>query len=437
MMKSILLVTDPSLQALYEQYLKISYYFILPCFLVTMIVKYFTDSDFIDVLKKLLIILLVFGFYKKFHVSFIEVSLDTSERILKQVSSKNIFLKFHQKLGGQTTKKNKDKGLFDRFKMPSFNDLLATLFFLLMKIMSFLVRIIYSLVYHLSYLFAPVVSLIYLIGLNKSGVESLIRSTLWCMVMPFVIISLLAIIGNTFDLANMNNQVPEIEKILWLFSISLLMLLTPLISLNIVKGVEIAHYGSEMGKLTYSGVLNAMSVMPVTAKVFSNSITGNSNGNVNTNSKFQEGMRKNELKNNLPQNRKENSSYSINNLNKQQSKNSLKTNQIVSSNQNNNTLTDQAITQNKVEKMNKDQNISLNKNDSKKLISSNQKESVPGPQTISRPEKITEVKKETIQNKENKFQKTDFKSRSMMEKTDIRSIKRTNLNKKRSLKEKK
>ena len=68
---------------------------------------------------------------------------------------------------------------------------------------------------------------------------------------PFVLVAILALVGNSIDDKAQLGQLafPEIDKIVWLFGVTLLLLISPLITYGMIKGDGIHSAGSKMGQM--------------------------------------------------------------------------------------------------------------------------------------------------------------------------------------------
>ena len=238
-------------------------YLVLPAFMMGIIIEFLGDMNFVMVLKKLLIVTVVLSSFYVVHTKAIDVSLELASKTLKQVSPRNFFVKkwYQPKVAA---KKNKGWGFFKNVAIPNLNDLLATAYYLMAKVFTWLLKLIYSTVYHLTYVFSGITALLYFFGWTKSSLKGTIQSTLWCMIMPFVVVSILALVGNSVDNFAVQGKlaIESIDTILWLFGITLLLLLTPLITLGMVRGDGIAAAGAQMGSQMVSSGMKVGMALP-------------------------------------------------------------------------------------------------------------------------------------------------------------------------------
>lgn len=183
-LQEMLLIEEPSVFRLYKEMTSIATYFIAPVFTIALILEYFGEMDFGGVIKKLLLITVFIGAFYQFHTTATKIALDNASYTLKKVSPRNLFVKkwYHTKV--RTTEK-RDWNFIQSLVVPNLNDLLATAFFLLAKVFIWLLKLIYSSVYHLTYVFSGVTAILYFLGWTKDALKGTVQASLWCMIMPF------------------------------------------------------------------------------------------------------------------------------------------------------------------------------------------------------------------------------------------------------------
>jgi hypothetical protein len=262
-LQEMLLIDEPSVFRLYKEMIRISGYFIPPFFLIALVLEFLGEMNFGMVVKKLLIVTIIMSSFYVIHTKTVEISLDSASKILKKVSPRNLFVKkwYHPKI--RTIKKS-EWGVLESIAIPNLNDLLATAYFLMAKVFIWILKLIYSSVYHLTYIFSGITALLYFLGWTKDSLKGTIQSSLWCIIMPFVVVSILALVGNSINEKAITGQnaIADIDTILWLFGITLLLLLTPVITLGMVRGDGIAFAGSKMGSLAVSTAMKTGAVIP-------------------------------------------------------------------------------------------------------------------------------------------------------------------------------
>lgn len=267
-LQEMLLIEEPSVFRLYKEMTSIATYFIAPVFTIALILEYFGEMDFGGVVKKLLLITIFMGAFYQFHTTATKLALDNASYTLKKVSPRNLFVKkwYHTKV--KTTEK-KEWNFIQSLVVPNLNDLLATAFFLLAKVFIWLLKLIYSSVYHLTYVFSGVTAILYFLGWTKDALKGTVQASLWCMIMPFVIVAILALVGNSIDEAALGSDliVTKVDTIIWLFGVTLLLLISPLISYGMIKGDGIHSFGSKMGTMVVSSGMKTLALLPFLTKM--------------------------------------------------------------------------------------------------------------------------------------------------------------------------
>jgi hypothetical protein len=262
-LEEMLLIQEPSVFKLYQEMMKITGYFIAPVFTIALLIEYFGEMDFGAVVRKLFLITIFMGSFYQFHSKAVELSLETASYTLNKVSPRNLFVKkwFHVKV---RTKEQKQWSFLESFAIPNLNDLVATAFFLLAKVFIWLLKLIYSSVYHLTYVFSGLTAILFFLGWTKDAIKGTFQASLWCMFLPFVIVAILSLVGNSIDETAISGGlvVAKIDTIIWLFGITLLLLISPLITFGMIKGEGIHSFGSKMGAMVVSSGLKATAIAP-------------------------------------------------------------------------------------------------------------------------------------------------------------------------------
>ena len=308
-LQDMLLIEDPSVFRLYQELIKIANYFVAPVFTIALLFEYFGEMNFSEVVKKLFLVIVFMGAFYTFHTEGTKVALSSANQTLRRVSPTNLFVKRWTQAKVKT-KKQKGWDSLKSILIPNLNDLIGTAFFLLAKLFIWLLKLIYSSVYHLTYIFAGVTAILYFLGWTKDALKGTVQASLWCMVMPFVIVAILSLVGNSIEATALNGDlvIAKIDTIIWLFGVTLLLLISPLITYGMIRGDGIHSFGSKMGAMVVSSGIKAMTFYPMMAKMMSvaknrtlspfksyspnqqknfNGRKANSNNNYNKNAKFQ------------------------------------------------------------------------------------------------------------------------------------------------------
>ncbi len=153
---------------------------------------------------------------------------------------------------------------------------MATAFFVISKIFIWILKLIYSTVYHLTYIFAPITALLYFFGWTNNSLKGSVQASIWCMLMPFVVVAILILVGNSMDQSAKDGElvIAHIDTIVWLFGVTLLLLLTPLITLGLVRGDGVQTLGTKMGAMMMGAGLKAGLIFSTVKEMKSSTLRG-------------------------------------------------------------------------------------------------------------------------------------------------------------------
>lgn len=265
--KDMLLIEEPTIKILKDELMTVSGWFILPSFVMALVLEYFGEFKFLEVGKKLILIMVFMGSFYTFHSEAVNLSFKASDEILKKVSPRNIFLRNWTEVKVKTNEKT-NWSMLEKFAIPNVNDLLGTTFFILSKAFIWILKLIYSVVYHLTYVFAPLTAILYFFPITKSSIAGTIQSSLWCILMPVVLVSILAIVGNSIQAPAGNGELAiiSIDHILWLFGVTLLLLMSPILTLGILRGGGVAMSGSAIGAMMTNSGMKVLSAIPIATR---------------------------------------------------------------------------------------------------------------------------------------------------------------------------
>ncbi len=264
LIQNMLLIKEPSVMKLFQEINDISLQLLPGVFICSLIVEYFTNLDFIGVIKKLLIALVIIASFQRIHVEAVDLSLSAAAQTLNKVSPRNLFVK-RWTTAKVNTKDAKDWNILGSVSIPNLNDLLGTGLFLLSKIFIWLLKLIYSTVYHLTYVFSGITAVLYLFGWTKDSLKGTVQASIWCMLLPFVLVGILSLVGNSVDARAMSGKllIIDVDMVIWLFGITLLLLMTPMITFGLVRGDGIQAFGASMGNMVVSSGLKAGAIIPL------------------------------------------------------------------------------------------------------------------------------------------------------------------------------
>ncbi len=275
LIRDMLLIEDPSVFKLYTELNSIAKYFVPSLFILAVIGAFFSDFDMMAPVKKLIIVAVFMAGFYQFHTVAVSTALETASLTLQKVSPRNLFVKkwYEPKV---RTAENISWNFLDRFAVPNLNDLLASGLFVISKAFIWLLKLIYSTVYHLTYVFSGITAVLYFLGWTQDALKGTVQASIWCMILPFVVVAVLALVGNSFTEGAEHGAlaVSSIDNLIWLFGVTLLLLITPLITFGMIKGDGVHSFGSKMGSMVVSSGIKAMAFSPMLAGGIKNATYG-------------------------------------------------------------------------------------------------------------------------------------------------------------------
>jgi hypothetical protein len=261
--RSMLLLDEPNITGLrlgIESYSKV---FLSVIFIGAISWEFLTGMKFLEVVKNLVLALAFMGCFYGFHTKAVDLSFQASEELLREVSPRNIFLKKWNEVKVKPTEKAKGN-FIDKMVIPNLNDLLGTALFLMSKVCILILKLIYTTVYYFTFIFAPITAVLSFLPISKHSMAGTITSSLWCILLPFVLVVFLALVGNAVQMPAENGQlaVSSMDQLIWIFGITLLMLLAPSFTYSLIKG-SVASTADAVGvKMTGIGA-QALVALPI------------------------------------------------------------------------------------------------------------------------------------------------------------------------------
>ena len=257
--REMLLIEEPTVKILKDELMTVAGWFILPSFVFALVMEYFGEFKFLEVVKKLILILVFIGSFYSFHTVGVDLSFKASQEILTKVSPQNIFMRKWTESKVKTAEKS-NWSMLEKFAIPNINDLIGTALFLMSKIFIWILKLVFSTVYHLTYVFAPLTAVLYFFPITRGSIAGTIQSSLWCMFMPIVLVSILAIVGNSIQVPAASGEISivSIDHILWLFGVTFLLMMSPVLTLGILRGGGVALAGSAVGVMMTSGAMKIL-----------------------------------------------------------------------------------------------------------------------------------------------------------------------------------
>jgi hypothetical protein len=274
-LRNLLLIEEPSVFRLYQEMTQISMILIGPLFLLAVIFEFLGEMQFVEVLKKLFLISIFITFFYQLHTKAVDVSLRTASETLTRVSPDNIFTKRWTE-GRLKTPKDESWSWAKSFALPNVNEMIGTTLFVLAQVLLWILKLIYSTVYHLTYVFSGITGVLFFLGWTKDALKGTVQASIWCVLLPFVVIAILALVGNTLNdnVQGTGLAVGSIDSLIWLFGITLLLITTPFMTLGMVKGDGVHAFGAKVATLTTLAAKNmALSYPSQILNAYSNTKT--------------------------------------------------------------------------------------------------------------------------------------------------------------------
>lgn len=262
MLESFLLIENKSLIELFLKIKTVAGFFVLPLFTLSLCIEFLTGFEFEKVIKKLIISLLFLSFFQGIHSDMSKKSLEFSSTLLSEVNPNHFILKkwYNKKL---STKEKKSWDFFERLTIPNINDLVANALFVLSRIFLYFLKLIYSTVFHFTYILCPIGALLFLFNMTESSLKGFILSSLWCSLMPLVLVCILSMVGNTISRDALSSELTltHMDSLIWLFGITFLLLLSPVITLGILSATGISSHASLFGSTMMGNGLQTVGII--------------------------------------------------------------------------------------------------------------------------------------------------------------------------------
>lgn len=253
LLKGLLLITNPRVLGLSNYLNQAALAFILPAFYIGMICEYFTNFDFKGVAKRAAIAFIVIQLMTPIHVSAVEMSLQVSSELVKKYSPQNKFLSAYQNARGESIK-GESTGVWGKLtsivKMVV-DDPIVMIIFLLSYVAFFLLTQLYSLTYHLTIAMIGLCAILSILPITSKSLTGAIKTSLWCVVMPFVVAIVLCLVGDSdaFFKTYSGGIVQNLESLIQLLIMTIILLLTPMITSKIMNDSGVSGMAENLGQM--------------------------------------------------------------------------------------------------------------------------------------------------------------------------------------------
>jgi hypothetical protein len=257
LLKDLLFISNPKVLGLSEYLNKTALLFIMPAFFIGIITEFFTNFDFKSVAKRAVIAFLAIKLLTPIHIEAVDTSLKVSSELIKKYSPQNKFLTAYQTAKGDTQDVGaitEKKGVWSKLtsivKMLV-NDPIVMIIFLLSYIAFFLLTQLYSLTYHLTIAMIGLCAVLSVLPITSRSLVGAVKSSLWCILMPFVVAIILCLIGDSdaFFKTYSGGIVQNLESLIQLFIMTIILLLAPMITSKIMSESGVSHVAESLGQM--------------------------------------------------------------------------------------------------------------------------------------------------------------------------------------------
>jgi hypothetical protein len=281
----LLLIQSPKLVEMTGNLNDILMKFIPAVFTLAVVVEYFNGMNWGTLVKRLFISTCILVFYTSVHIAFIEGAITISEKgILSDTHGKvdATYFKMSKKdmrnikeVKKRELKRVKDEGSLSKRLLTKFNvvpkgalyisilfrkwfenlaDRTLPDFTTIFVWIAFLaVKLLFSAVYHMTYVFAGVVAMLYLFEFGAKSLTGMLISTVWCMVMPMVVCASIFFLRES--IGGVATSGGGLGNIALVIVSSAFFLFTPYITLKLIQGGGVASGIAQFGNMLAAGAL--------------------------------------------------------------------------------------------------------------------------------------------------------------------------------------
>lgn len=253
MLKDLLLITNPKVLGLSNYLNQSALLFLLPAFYIGMIVEYFTNFDFKSVAKRSVIAFLAIKLLVPIHVEAVDTSLKISSELISRYSPQNKFLTAYQNAKGESINGVKVGvwGKLTSIVKIVVDDPIIMIIFLTSYVAFFLLTQLYSLTYHLAIALFGLCAVLSILPITSKSLTGAIKTSLWCITMPFVVVIVLALIGDSdaFFKTYSGGIVQNLESLIQLLVMTIILLLTPMITTKIMSDSGVSGMAENIGQM--------------------------------------------------------------------------------------------------------------------------------------------------------------------------------------------
>lgn len=259
LLKDLLFISNPKVLGLSNYLNQVALMFVLPAFYIGIISECFNNFDFNGVSKRAVIAFLAIKLLTPIHVVAVDQSLKISSELLKRYSPQNKFLTAYQQAKSENVEVGK-KGVWGKLtsivKMLV-DDPIVMIIFLLSYIAFFLLTQLYSLTYHLTIAMIGLCAVLSILPITSGSLKGAVKSSLWCILMPFVVAIILCLIGDSdaFFKTYSGGIVQNLESLIQLLIMTIILLLAPMITSKLMSDSGVSQMAESLGQMAAMSTL--------------------------------------------------------------------------------------------------------------------------------------------------------------------------------------
>ena len=250
----LLFFNSPEMTSVSRQICQYSKLFVGVAFVAGAMWEFFSKNQYKELLMRTVLSLIILASYEGFLIKSVETSFVVADRILKKNSKNNYltqgYLKARQKLRKETSKREHEKvrardgkvGLWDKFLVMAkvdFNDLVATIIWLLIYIAFFILKLLYTTMFYLLYVFLSLQALAFIFPVTANSLQGSLRTYLSLIITPLVATIILIILGNNAEYVSNTGKYTVSETLRGLIQLLLsgiLLLFSPVFASTLLDG---------------------------------------------------------------------------------------------------------------------------------------------------------------------------------------------------------
>ena len=268
----LLLFDIPGIGILAKDIVQSGKTFLGAVFMVGAIWEFFTTGRYTELVLRTVLCLLVFASHEPFLKKSIGASFALSEQFLKKNSPQNRLIVGLKKATEITKKEIKEKARrhgkdrpawWDRLLVMAkvaWSDAITVVIWLLVYCVFLMLKILYTTMFHLLYVFLPVQALLCLFPPTQSSLQGAFRTYLRLVMTPPVIAVILVIFDGSMDYVTdiANYTVSEnLRGLVQLLMSGILLLLSPVFASAILDGRGTTAVGSKVAHIAALGAMTA------------------------------------------------------------------------------------------------------------------------------------------------------------------------------------